>query len=201
MNAYDAVSKQTTRDEMWAVLGKKPGIALIMPGPRRHEFDTAVKYGVHPEQLLLVESNPATKANFTRQFNHQERPQLQWQRGSLTQVCSALVKRGKRIQIAHLDFCKPLGFLNSNSPAVEIERFIKSNILIDGFLAVTVLGGREQDGTDSDSTRYNRLDRAVQMRLVIGTPRSMVVVSRGKYFNEVTHNPMIWTIYNITTTN
>jgi hypothetical protein len=213
MHRYDDPDKRQNCETIWATLSSRiaDGPALMLPGSRPHEFHTAIRYGYKPENIYLVEdgsdkpdpqtpdalSARATKANFTRRVAKKHIPHLQWQMGRLSDVCKILVKMGVSLAAAHLDFCKPLGFFNTNSPAVEIEKFIKSCVMEDGLLAITVLGAREQDGTDNDAERYRRMERAVNLRLNFGTPRTATLIQVGRYWNYSTNNPMIWGIFKI----
>jgi len=210
MHQYADPDKRLACEEIWEVLASRvaDGPALILPGPLPHEFNTVVRHGYNPKDIFLVEdgssfkppSTPertaaAIKALFTRCFPKGH--PLQWQRGHLSDVCKALVELGVSLAAAHLDFCKPLGFLNSNSPAVEIEKFIKSCVMVDGLLAITVLAAREQDGTDNDEVRYRRMKRAVGIRLNFGVPRTAELILHGRYGNKGSNNPMIWGIFRI----
>jgi len=207
---YNDPDKRKACETIWDVLATRvaDGPALMLPGPLPHEFNTALRHGYKPENLYLVEdgscfkrtSTPiktaaAIKSLFTRRFP--KGYPLQWQKGHLSDVCKALVDRGVQLAAAHLDFCKPLGFLNTNSPAVELEKFIKSGVMLDGLLATTVLAGREQDGTDNDEVRFRRMERAISVRLDFGVPRTAELIKRGKYWNKDTKNPMIWGIFEI----
>jgi len=210
MHQYDDPDKRDACERIWDVLATRvaDGPALIFPGPLPHEFNTLIRHGYKPENIFLVEdgscfkppSTPektagAIKALFTRRFP--KGYPLLWQKGHLSDVCKALVELGVSLAAAHLDFCKPLGFLNSNSPAVEIEKFIKSCVMVDGLLAITVLAAREQDGTDNDEVRYRRMKRAVGIRLNFGVPRTAELILHGRYGNKGSNNPMIWGIFRI----
>jgi hypothetical protein len=206
MHQYDDPNKRADSEKIWstfASLTKCKGSALMFPGPKRHEFDTAIRCGYTPNQLILVEAqkNPrsaaAVKAAFTSEFPKNDRGQLRWQTGWLSEVCYKLSETSEKLTVAHVDFCKPLGFHNSDSPAVEIEKLIKSCVMVDGLLAITVLGGREQDGTDDDEIRYRRMLSAIRLRLHVGIPRKAKEIRRGKYWNNETSNPMVWGIFQI----
>jgi hypothetical protein len=206
MHKYANRKKQAARTAIWRVLAPyfiehaAAGGALMFPGPIRSEFDTAVRCGIPPTQLHLIEYEERVKRQFNKCFKPNERKLFRWQKGLLSDACRNLSFLGEKILVAHIDFCKPLGFYGPGKPAVEIEKFIKSNVMVEGLLAITILGAREQDGTHDDAVRYKRMMKAIKRGLrSVGIPRTVTLVKDGWYWNDSKDscNPMLWGIFQL----
>lgn len=195
MHVYDCKEKQVGREEVYACLEAEAGGRLLLfPGPRRHEIDTAVRHGFSVDKMILVEQNNAVKANLTRQFGEKERGAVQaaLRQGWLSDVCEDLAREGVLLDAVHLDFCEPIETLQIRSPRVEIERFIKSGVMKNGLLAVTVLNGRVANYT-GEEIRLKLVRHAVS-----GMFEGIVEqITFGTYWNPVKCSPMLWVVYRL----
>ena len=196
---YDAPEKQVAREELHSILGQeRDGNLLILPGPRDYETRTAVKNGWALDHIFLVDKTAAVLALHTRNFTERERPLLQKYTGLVSDVASRLARRGRRITAAHIDFCQPIFALTASEPVIEIPKFVRSGIMDEGLLAITILSGREQDGCAGNAERYRRMEGLVKRGLKLATiPRTASNIHQGDYINPRSNNKMLWAVFEI----
>lgn len=215
---FDDTNKQACREQIWRIIAREthPPLARVLhfPGTARHELDVMLSRGFRPENIFMVEKNPAVKAIFTRRARDRILPPpSNFYRMLLSEASEKLSQRGICLDAAHLDFCANC---TSNEMFSEIKQFYQSGICKENALvAITILTGREHDidfirgtgiankVTDQDSTRvtrFNQFSTAERGRIyriwqTLGV--KMTLMEFGKYLNMRTHNPMIWTVFRI----
>jgi len=207
---YDGPDKQEAREKVHSILAQvaSPTESLIiLAGTKRHEVDTAVNVsnkinngnGWSIENIIPVDCDPWYMANFVRQFEGDEKAIIQNNRriGLVSEVCKDIVQQGGHVAAIHLDFEPPIeGFTRMNGPRAEIEKVLKSGVIMPGgMLAITVLNGRVKGYTLED--RLNIMDNAV--RRGMRNSKSFQKVTWGKYQNhaDTSCSPMLWSIYQI----
>jgi len=157
-----------------------------------------MRHGFALDRMIFVDDNPANLALHTRNFTQREKTLLRHDKaGLLSKVSFQLAENNEQIQAAHLDFCGPIFALTAGSVAIEIPKFISSGIMQEGLLAITILSGHEQDGCNSNETRYRRMIHLVNQQIETCTPRIAKMIHRGQYFNPRSNNVMLWGVFDI----
>jgi hypothetical protein len=116
-----------------------------MPGSTYCETEVVFNLGFRPQNVYLVEKNPATLANFTRRcVGKPVPPRENILRMLLSEAGTRLRSRGVRLDVAHLDFCENVE--SDKTMIAESRAFIRSGVFAErAMLAVTWQRGREHD--------------------------------------------------------
>lgn len=200
---YDVEEKQQARERVWRILSDvlkddPNSKALLLAGPKDHEARVAMNAGFSLDNLIFVEKNPVVLEQFLACFNSEEFARLNVHLDMLSDAARNLAQSNTRIHVAHLDFCGTLSACNRNSVAVEIHKFIRSNVMEVGLLAISILRGHDK-GVNSDDERLRRLQSCVDRRLNTGTQpeRKSTLLHVGGYNNPASHNSMLYGIFQI----
>lgn len=156
-----------------------------------------MRYGFKLENIHLVDFSAANIALHNRTFTSAQRKKMRCKSGLLSEICAEWADGGVRMNAIHMDFCDPIFALTRGKPAVEIPKVIRTGIIEEGLLAVTFLSGREQDGCDDDATRFRRLKHLINSEIEVPVPRTATMLWEGDYHNPVSHNTMLWAVYDI----
>ena len=214
---FGSLGKQEGRVKIWRTISRSihPPLAkvLFLPGSKHYELDTVLSFGYRPENIFLVEKNPAVKANFTRipRQDHCPKPE-NFLRMLVSEAAVKLKARGVTLNAAHLDFCS---HCESKETFSETQKFLRSGIMKEnGLLAITVLATREREidhllgltvsfGVKSQKgldRRFEQLSNQDQGRLYMlwhTVGAKLDAINFGKYYNEKTRNSMLWAIFKV----
>ena len=212
---FGCPNKQKSRETLWKTLSRNlhPPLAriLIFPGSDRYELDTVLKLGFRPENIYLVEKNPAVKATFTRRASKGVLPPPEnFLRMLASDAAKVLKKRGVTLDASHLDFCS---HCESGEMFSETQKFFKTGIVKNnGLVALTVLAGREQDfdaikgnahsfgvkgGQAERFKQFGKSDQGRLYRIWKAVGMELHAVDFGRYHNTHTNSPMLWSVFKV----
>lgn len=218
-------NKHAARLQIWAELTRfrHPSLTrvLLMPGGARHELDVVSAKGYKFESsVFLVEYKPAVWANLTRRSVGKPMPPKDYQLHMLlSEAGSELVRKGIRIDVAHLDFCSNVE--GHRLMTSELMKFLKSGAMAtESLIAISWLRGREHylrdieadghtlgvaEGHQSDAgqgfLRMSAADRGrvypIHKAFYEALGSEIGVVKFGAYQNTRTRNPMLWAVFHL----
>ena len=147
-NGYDHNMKQEYRDNVWSnifpiisyYLTDDKAKVLLLPSKEGLEIDTAIKYGIKPEQIIAIDENPALIAVSEWRKKY---PEVNYFGCKVSKVGEKIKKNGWYLLASNLDFCNNL----SDEVINETKAFLKETPLHHNFVfAFTLMKGRESKG-------------------------------------------------------
>ena len=139
---YDFPSKRHYRRNLYRFIKDEMGPRrqavqfLILPSIEGHEIETAMQYGFYERNLHVVDRNAAIVATLKRRYR-----ELHTYGVSLGDASKRISKAGTLIAFANLDLCGHA----TGQTLKELTSFQQSEAVQYGFVAVTVLRGRENN--------------------------------------------------------
>jgi hypothetical protein len=194
---YKSNEKVAARLAIWSHLGKSASRPVLhMPGRLRDEFDVILSKGFSPKQVWAVDRQRGVLAHFTMHLTAKEKNDCHRISGYASEAAKKIHAGGVQLGAAHLDFIGHAGSWRKGHPLPEIEAFMRTGILLNGRLAVTVQAQRDP-GQTSNKNRVGLIRLAIERGLRF-TSCTVAEIESQSYLNGLNNQvPMLWVVYKI----